>query len=148
MAAIAFERRNRGDADDPTPACPDHWQHEWLRYVEKTVHRDVDNSMPLLSGHPGKRRVIVNAGVVDENLDRAISEHPFESCAGGGGVRDIKGEHLCLSAFSDDFGHQGAGGVYAAMRLCIHKMAVSGQATADCGADLTTAAGDECAARG
>ena len=89
----------------------------------------------------------MNPGVVDEDLDRAISEHAVEGCAGGGSVRDIKGERLCLAAFGDDFGYQGADGIYSAMRLRVDKMAIACQATADRGADLTTAAGDECASR-
>ena len=43
-----------------------------LRDVEEAVERNVDHAMPLRGAHSGKYRVVVNAGIVDQDLDRAL----------------------------------------------------------------------------
>jgi hypothetical protein len=127
------------------PARSDHRQHERLCDVEKAVDGDINDPFPLLLAHSGKRGVIVNSGVVHQNLYRAVGEHRLKSCACRRAIGDVKGNCPGISARPGDFSHQSLRGSYAAIRLRIYKMTVERQSPADCGTDRAAAAGDKCA---
>jgi len=73
LAAIAGERRHRGDADDPPPSSADHRKQQRLGHVEEAIEGNVDNPRPLLLLHPRHHGVVVNAGVVDDDSVRPRS---------------------------------------------------------------------------
>ena len=49
--------------------------------LKKPFDRDVDDAAPLLGAHAGEDGVVVDAGVVDDDLDRAAREQPFAGAA-------------------------------------------------------------------
>ena len=99
--------------------------------------------MPLLGIHAGKHRVGVDAGVIDENLDRAGFQQFFQCGGGGRSLGDVEGDSLGTAAGSDDVGDDRFRLFDAAVGMDDDVMAVGGQAAADRRADAAAAAGDE-----
>src|SRR6185369_15457004 len=111
--------------------------------VEEAVQRNVEHGMPLVGRHPGEHRIGVNAGVVDQNLDRSGFEQPFEGHGGGGPFGDIEGDRFATAAGGYDRGDYRLSLGQAAIGVDDDMVAVGGQAPADRGADAAAAAGDQ-----
>jgi hypothetical protein len=111
--------------------------------VKEAVQADVDDPPPLLDRHAGHEAVGVDAGVVHQHLDGAVVHQRLEPFPGLLGVGNI--EHHAFGRASrapdvfDDVSR--ALRVIAGMYDDVH--ARGGQLSADRGADVAAAAGDE-----
>jgi len=134
-------------ADDPAPASPDHRQHQRLRDVVEPIDRYIDDAMPLFRAHSRKDRVVVDAGVVDQDLDGSFLEKLLESRARRVSVGQIELDGARLAAGTDDVGGYRLGGGHSAMCVHIDEVALGAQGSANGAADASTAAGDQRAGR-
>jgi hypothetical protein len=100
--ALPGLRRDRRDVDDATPARRHHLEQQRLRDVEEAVERHVDHARPLLEAHAGERRVVVHAGVVDQDLHRPRFEHFHRGFAHRGAVGHVERDGLGAPALGAD----------------------------------------------
>src|SRR5690606_29317648 len=101
--AISGQCGNGGDIDNPAPAAAYHGHHERMRYIEKTIHRDIDHAVPLFCTHAGKNGIVMNTGVVYQYLDRLIFDERCEDILYGCFISDIKAQRFSTSACCADF---------------------------------------------
>ena len=80
LSTVANNGGNGGDRDDPSPAGAYHRQGERLGDDEEAVDRHVNDTPPLFFAHARKRAVINNAGIVDQDLDRAFFQQGLQAC--------------------------------------------------------------------
>jgi hypothetical protein len=75
---------------DPPPACANHRQQQRLCHVEEAVQRNVQHTRPLIRLHPRHHRVIMDTGIIDQNLDWPAREQPRQGCFGFRRVGDVE----------------------------------------------------------
>ncbi len=114
-----------------------------LGRVEEPVHRHVDDAVPLRAAHARQHRIIVQAGIVDQDLDRAGLEQAIERPPGGLRVGDVEVDRARGPAGGADLLHQRGGGGEVAVRVDVHVVAVARQAPAQRRADAAAAAGHQ-----
>src|SRR6185437_13062047 len=143
LAAIADQRGYRGRVDDASPAAADHWHDERPGHVEKAVDRDIQHTVPLAGSHPGERRIVVDAGIVDQDLDRPGLQRRLQHPLGLLRVCDVEGQRLGSSTGRSDLRSQLRGGLRLPPGVYEDMMPVLRQPAADCSAELTAASSDE-----
>src|SRR5665213_3568608 len=104
LAAVADDCGDGRDIDDAAPAGPDHRHQQRLRDVEKAVERDVDDLGPLIVAHARHHRIIVNASIVDDDLNRALIEDRHKGCIACASVGDVERKSFRSTAGCDDPG--------------------------------------------
>lgn len=68
-AARAQARGLRGDIDDTPTACPLHCRQCEMGRRKDQVAFDADEPAPFLGRRLGEQRMLIDAGVVDENIE-------------------------------------------------------------------------------
>jgi len=114
---------------------------------EKALQGHVDDTLPLRVAHPRQRRVVVDAGVVDEDLDRPGGEQRPDRAARGLAIGHVERDRLGAAPRAGDAGDNFLRTRAIAVRMHDHVQPVGGQLPADRATDVAAAAGDECAAR-
>ena len=71
LASLALEAVDRGDVDDPAPTTRSHAFIDLLGHVEQAVQVGLDDRVPLLGAHLVEHGITGDAGVVDQNFNRA-----------------------------------------------------------------------------
>ena len=107
------------------------------------MQRHVDDAVPLLLAHAGERRVVVDAGVVHDDLDRTVLELAFEQRTGRLRIGEVECERAGMPAGREDGVDDRLGAVAAAVRVHEHLAAGGGERTRDRATDISAAAGDE-----
>ena len=74
-----------------------------MNAVEESVRIGVQHAIPLFGSHHGKEIVVVDSGVVDEYIGRAVAEISEECFLCGFAVGDIKSEGVKGASESRDF---------------------------------------------
>src|SRR6185312_8306104 len=89
------------------------------------------------------RRIVVNAGIVDENLDRAAVQKPNEGGFGGCRIGHVESEGFSAAAGFDDRGGLCSGALQPLMRVDIDVMPRRRERARNRRADRPAAARDE-----
>ncbi|KAG0765505.1 hypothetical protein G6F22_018003 [Rhizopus arrhizus] len=71
LAVLALQAVDRADLDDPAPAAAAHALDDRAGDVEHRIEVGVDHIVPLVHAHAMEGGVTGDAGVVDQDLDRA-----------------------------------------------------------------------------
>src|SRR5665647_1315175 len=99
--------------------------------------------MPLPGTHAGEHRVIMDAGIVDKNLDRLVfdegRQHSGDCCA----VSHIKCQHLRAAAVGTNGVSQRLRGLQSAMGMNVNMTAIGSKTAADGRANAAAAAGHQ-----
>src|SRR5215207_2109550 len=140
LAGLALLAVDRGDGDDAAELAFAHAVPDRVRHVEDAVEVGVDHLAPLDGRHPVEHRVAGDAGVVDQDIDRAeVRLHLLD--AGRAGL--VVGDRPLVD--------RDAGlGLELVRRIVIagvvrgDRVARRLQRLRDRGADAARAAGDEC----
>jgi hypothetical protein len=98
------------------------------------------------SRRAGKGGVVVDAGVVDHDLDRARGQQPFAGGLRRGPIGHVEGDRLGAAAIGDDPRRDRLGGLEPGVGMNDDMGAVARQALGDRLADAAAGAGDEGAA--
>ncbi len=143
LATIADQGADRGDVDHPTPARANHRQYERLGHVIEPVDRDIDDALPFERVHPGKHGVIMDAGVVDQDLNGRFLEQRFEHRPRRRAIGHIEGDAARLCAGRYDLAHQFRGGVGISIGVHVDEVARRRKTSADGRAEPAAAAGHQ-----
>ena len=95
----------------------DHWHQEWLSDVEEAVERDIDDTAPLVSTHARHDGVIVDAGIVYQNIDGASGKHTSQRRPGRLRVGDVERDGSCRTTGCDDVRGNPLGPIGAAIGM-------------------------------
>src|SRR5690606_11959257 len=102
LAVLALEAIDRADLDDPAPLALAHALDHRTGDVEHRVEVGVDHLVPLLGGHAVEGGVAGDAGVVDQDLDRAQRRldpaHQRGAPLGGADVARHQGDLVAVLA--------------------------------------------------
>ena len=109
LAAVAGDGRDRQNVDDPSSASTDHQQDQRPGDVQECDHGDVDDAVPLLAGHGGKDRVGIDAGIVDQDLDRAGGDEVRQRRRGRFAFGDVENDRFDGAAAGDDLADDSRG---------------------------------------
>src|SRR5690606_33866881 len=71
LAILARLAVDRPDIDDAAPAAFDHAGETGLGHVETAAQVDAHDVVPIVIAHPGEGAVAGDAGIVDDDIDRA-----------------------------------------------------------------------------
>ena len=142
LTGITLHAGDGRDADDATPTLLGHRAHEALSPIECGGEISGDHVVPILVRHRHDEFVAGNAGVIDEDLDRAEFGVDLLARLGDrGGVGDVDLKGLGLQALGDDVvGHLHAG---LGLRDAKDGVAVGSESFRDGLADAATGSGDE-----
>ena len=128
------------------PAHTDHRQQQRLRDIEEAVERHVDDVGPLLRAHPGQNGIVVQAGIVDQNLNGPGREHGFQRVPGFSRIGDVEAHRLRRAASFPDIHRDASRAPELAMRMHIDMMPRRREGAGDRAADRAAAAGHQRAA--
>ena len=155
MSAIEARRRNALETTDTflsslIAAHPDtpmiligisplrHWELTWV-----STHGAESGILSSPSTHRGHRRIVVDAGVVDDDLDRSADEQRFKRLRCRCAIGDIECDRRCTSAACADFIDDGLRALEMGVRMDDDLATGRGQGPRDGAADVATAAGNE-----
>ncbi len=99
--------------------------------------------MPLRFGHSREGRIVVDAGIVDKNIDSTFREHCIDRRVRCVGFGHIEGYRFRIAA---DVIGQISRAIRIGIRMDIDEMSLRRERAADGAADIAAAAGDERAA--
>jgi hypothetical protein len=113
------------------PTRARHRQQQRLGDVEKAVQRHVDHPVPLLVGHAGHRRIVVDAGVVDHRMDGALGQQRVQRGARHAGVGNVERAGLGAATLLGNGRSYLVGAMQALMGVHDHVITRRGQRVAD-----------------
>ena len=114
----------------------------WVTW-EKTVERHVDHPVPLRRLHAGKNRVVMDAGIVHDDLDRAALEQQFQCRSRTRPIGDIEDAGLRPPPRRNDFAGQLLGRHGLPVGMHDHVEAIGREPAADGRADAAAASRDQ-----
>ena len=125
------------------PTAAYHRHHQRLGDVEKSINGYVDYPVPLFCAHAGEHGVVMDACIVDQNLDRLVfdegGQHIGYRCA----VSHIKYQHLRTTPiFTNGIG-QRLCGLLSTIGMNINMAAIGSKTVANGRANAAAAAGNQ-----
>src|SRR5450631_2651115 len=111
--------------------------------IVEPIERDIDDPVPFLATHAGESGVIMNAGVVDQDLHRCLFQKRFQRRPRRCCIGDVENHGLRRTAGRNDVADHGFGGGNAPIRMHIYEMACSRELSANGRADTAAATGDQ-----
>ncbi|MCW0447207.1 hypothetical protein NB721_002005 [Xanthomonas sacchari] len=111
--------------------------------MEKPVQGDIYHLFPLRFQHADQRRILVDAGIVDEDMDRTIKQQHLQRIARSKVVSNVERHRTGVTSIRDDGGDHRIGMSMVGIGMDDHSATVRGETPADRTADISTAASDE-----
>src|SRR5690606_11893224 len=129
--------------DDAAEPLAGHGQQQRAGDVEEAVQADIDDPAPAFEIHARHGAVVVDPGVVDQDLQRPVSEQGVDCLRGRLVVGDVEGHRLGTAALVVDGLHEflRAGQVAVGVHDDVH--AIGGQPGGDGAPKVAAGTGDE-----
>ena len=99
--------------------------------------------VPLVWPHPRHHRIIMYAGIVHEDLDRARGQNAFHRRGCFRGLGEVEAQRLRAAAMGQDFTGESLRALQLAIRVQIDVMTGCREMGGNGGADAAARAGDE-----
>ena len=113
--------------------------------LKKPLSETSDHAGPLLRPHPRHHRVIMDARIVDEDLDRAGGQNSLHGSGRLVGPREVETQSFRAATMRDDFVSETLRALQLPVGMQIDVMSGRREIGRDGGADAAARAGNECA---